>query len=210
MRHTARAEDEPDMIPLSPRVRPFDPERYHPQEHILPPSTFHHFMDFARRAPADLLLRESESHLSYHAREVRIFPFHSGIWSIIAREWYMELPDAVRQIVDEAGFGPFCVGLSRLQASRTLMGALVERLVGHHQLHLFLCYRGHDDDPVRLFDADGPRRGRPTDPIRFRHGRVGGSLDLSSRSPSAGPQIIRHGQVHLVYRAVQRDYARDF
>ncbi|GMP54542.1 hypothetical protein CsSME_00019686 [Camellia sinensis var. sinensis] len=39
----------------------------------------------------------------------------------------MELPDAVRHIVDEAGFGPFCMGLSRHPASRTLLGALVER-----------------------------------------------------------------------------------
>ncbi|XP_028070029.1 protein MAINTENANCE OF MERISTEMS-like [Camellia sinensis] len=39
----------------------------------------------------------------------------------------MELPDGVRHIVDQAGFGPFCVGLSRLQVSRTLMGALVGR-----------------------------------------------------------------------------------
>ncbi|GMP84817.1 hypothetical protein CsSME_00038192 [Camellia sinensis var. sinensis] len=47
--------------------------------------------------------------------------------SIIAREWYMELTDTVHHIVDEAGFGPFCTGLSRHPASRTLMGALVER-----------------------------------------------------------------------------------
>ncbi|GMP53499.1 hypothetical protein CsSME_00018946 [Camellia sinensis var. sinensis] len=39
----------------------------------------------------------------------------------------MELPDAVRRIVDEAGFGPFCMRLSRHPASRTLLGALVER-----------------------------------------------------------------------------------
>ncbi|GMQ02020.1 hypothetical protein CsSME_00048447 [Camellia sinensis var. sinensis] len=39
----------------------------------------------------------------------------------------MELPNAVRHIVDEAGFGPFCAGLSRHPASRTYLGALVER-----------------------------------------------------------------------------------
>ncbi|KAI7979696.1 Protein MAIN-LIKE 2, partial [Camellia lanceoleosa] len=39
----------------------------------------------------------------------------------------MELPDVVRHIVDEAGFGPFCMGLSCHPASRTLLGALVER-----------------------------------------------------------------------------------
>ena len=50
-----------------------------------------------------------------------------GYGSILAREWYTELPDAVRHIVDKAGFGPFCTGISRYSASRTLMGALVER-----------------------------------------------------------------------------------
>ncbi|KAI8002436.1 Protein MAIN-LIKE 2, partial [Camellia lanceoleosa] len=50
-----------------------------------------------------------------------------GYGSILAREWYVELPDIVCQIVDETGFGPFCAGLSRYPASRTLMGALVER-----------------------------------------------------------------------------------
>ncbi|KAL7212865.1 hypothetical protein ACSBR2_015541 [Camellia fascicularis] len=39
----------------------------------------------------------------------------------------MELLDTVRHIVDEAGFGLFCAGLSRHPVSRTLLGALVER-----------------------------------------------------------------------------------
>ena len=42
-----RVEDEPDVMPLPLRIRPFDPEGDHPREHILPPSTFHHFTDFA-------------------------------------------------------------------------------------------------------------------------------------------------------------------
>lgn len=65
------AKDEPEIIPLPPWIRPFDPEEYDPQEHILPPSTFHHFTNFARQALADLLLREPESHLSHHTHEVR-------------------------------------------------------------------------------------------------------------------------------------------
>ncbi|GMP56329.1 hypothetical protein CsSME_00020862 [Camellia sinensis var. sinensis] len=40
------AGDEPDIMLLPPRIRPFDLERYHPQEHVLPPTTFHHFTDF--------------------------------------------------------------------------------------------------------------------------------------------------------------------
>ncbi|GMQ01294.1 hypothetical protein CsSME_00047979 [Camellia sinensis var. sinensis] len=63
------AEDEPDIIPLPLRIRPFDLEEYDPEEHILPPSTFYHFMNFVQRAPADLLLRELKSHLSHHAHE---------------------------------------------------------------------------------------------------------------------------------------------
>ncbi|GMP49916.1 hypothetical protein CsSME_00016732 [Camellia sinensis var. sinensis] len=53
--------------------------------------------------------------------------FTRGYESIIATEWYIELPDAIRHIVDEAGFGPFCMGLLRHPVSRTLLGALVER-----------------------------------------------------------------------------------
>ncbi|KAL7207733.1 hypothetical protein ACSBR1_029645 [Camellia fascicularis] len=121
-----RMEGEPEYLPLPPGVRPFDPERYHPRAHILPPSTIRHFSDFARRTPADRLLREPESHLSHDASEVDSC-FTRGYGSTGAREWYMELPDGVRQIIDEAGFGLFCMGLSRLMASRTLMGTLVER-----------------------------------------------------------------------------------
>ncbi|GMP89194.1 hypothetical protein CsSME_00040869 [Camellia sinensis var. sinensis] len=120
------ARGEPDIMSLPPRVRPFDPERYHPQEHVLPLTTFYHFTDFDRRAPADLLLREPESHLSHQAREVSSRSTR-GYGSIVAREWYAELPDTVHHMVDEAGFGPFCMGLSRYPASRALMGALVER-----------------------------------------------------------------------------------
>ncbi|KAI8021479.1 Protein MAIN-LIKE 2, partial [Camellia lanceoleosa] len=50
-----------------------------------------------------------------------------GYGSTAARDWYAELPEAVRDLVDRAGFGAFCVGLSRCPASRTLLAALVER-----------------------------------------------------------------------------------
>ena len=50
-----------------------------------------------------------------------------GYGSIVAREWYTELPEAIRDWVDLAEFGPFCAGISCHPASRTLMGALVER-----------------------------------------------------------------------------------
>ncbi|GMP65731.1 hypothetical protein CsSME_00026409 [Camellia sinensis var. sinensis] len=68
-------EGDPEHVPLPPRVRPFDPETYHP---------------------------EGDSH------SIR------GYGATSAREWYMDLPIGVRQIVDEAGFGLFCIGLSRL------------------------------------------------------------------------------------------------
>ena len=50
-----------------------------------------------------------------------------GYGSIAARDWYAELSEAVCDWVDLAGFGTFCTGISRYPASRTLMGALVER-----------------------------------------------------------------------------------
>ncbi|GMP80647.1 hypothetical protein CsSME_00035667 [Camellia sinensis var. sinensis] len=120
------AGDEPNIMSLPPRVRPFDPERYHPREHILSRAVFYNFTDFDDRAPVDLLLREPESHLSHQAREVSSC-ITRGYGSIVAREWYTELPEAVRDWVDQAGFGPFCTGISRYPTSRTLMGALVER-----------------------------------------------------------------------------------
>ncbi|KAI8029683.1 Protein MAIN-LIKE 2, partial [Camellia lanceoleosa] len=50
-----------------------------------------------------------------------------GYGNIAARDWYAELPDAVRHIVDQANFGAFCRGLSRLTTSRPLLAALAER-----------------------------------------------------------------------------------
>ncbi|KAI8012885.1 Protein MAIN-LIKE 2 [Camellia lanceoleosa] len=50
-----------------------------------------------------------------------------GCGNVVARDWYAELPDAVLQIVDEAGFGIFCRGLSQLTICRPLLAALVER-----------------------------------------------------------------------------------
>ena len=50
-----------------------------------------------------------------------------GYGSTAVRDWYAELPEAVQDLVDLAGFGPFCTGLSRCPARRTLMAALVER-----------------------------------------------------------------------------------
>ncbi|GMP53684.1 hypothetical protein CsSME_00019080 [Camellia sinensis var. sinensis] len=118
--------DDPDIMALPPRVRPFIPERYAPRAHILPRATFYHFTDFDDRAPGDLLLREIESHLSHEAREVssRVTRRYG---SIVVRDWYAELPEAIRDWVDLAGFGPFCAGISRFPASTTLIGALVER-----------------------------------------------------------------------------------
>ncbi|GMP85670.1 hypothetical protein CsSME_00038737 [Camellia sinensis var. sinensis] len=118
--------DDPDIMALPPRVRPFIPERYVPRAHILPRAIFYYFTDFDDRAPGDLLLRELESHLSHEAREVSS-RVTRGYDSIVARDWYAELPEAVRDWVDLVGFGPFCARISRYPASRTLMGALVER-----------------------------------------------------------------------------------
>ncbi|KAL7175162.1 hypothetical protein ACSBR2_028881 [Camellia fascicularis] len=118
-------EVEPEPVLLPPRVRSFDPTTYDPQTYVLPPESVWHFRGFERSAPEDLLLRELASHLSCGATENS----HSikGYGATSTREWYMELPDGVRHIVDEAGFGLFCMGLSRLIASQPVLGALVER-----------------------------------------------------------------------------------
>ncbi|XP_028086255.1 uncharacterized protein LOC114287177 [Camellia sinensis] len=67
-------EGDPEYIPLPPRVRPFNSERYRPEAYALLPSTVRHFSRFARGAPADLILREPESHLSHGAS--KFTPLH--------------------------------------------------------------------------------------------------------------------------------------
>ncbi|GMP54356.1 hypothetical protein CsSME_00019555 [Camellia sinensis var. sinensis] len=134
-----------ELLPLS--VRSFDSATYRPMIHVLPPDGLRQFRSFARGVPPELLLREPESHLSYGASEVYSSPTPTpdiclnlktcthtgdshtvrGYGNVAARDWYMELPDAVRHIVDQAGFGAFCRGLSRLTASRPLIAALAER-----------------------------------------------------------------------------------
>ena len=54
-------------------------------------------------------------------------PTVRGYRNIAARDSYAALSDAVRHIVDQAGFGAFCRGLSRLTTSRPLLAALAER-----------------------------------------------------------------------------------
>ncbi|KAL7256531.1 hypothetical protein ACSBR1_010462 [Camellia fascicularis] len=115
---------EAELLPLS--IRPFDPATYRPAIYVLPPDGLRQFRSFAKGMPPELLLREPEMHLSYGASEGDSHAFR-GYGNVAARGWYMELPDAVRHIVDQAGFGVFCRGLSRLTASRPLLTALVER-----------------------------------------------------------------------------------
>ncbi|GMP93976.1 hypothetical protein CsSME_00043599 [Camellia sinensis var. sinensis] len=113
-----------ELLPLS--VRPFDPATYRPAIHILPPDGLRQFRSFDRGVPPELLLHEPTSHLSFGASEGDSHTVR-GYGNIAARDWYVELPDAVRHIVDQAGFGAFCRGLSRLMTSRPLFAALVER-----------------------------------------------------------------------------------
>ncbi|KAF5933463.1 hypothetical protein HYC85_029634 [Camellia sinensis] len=127
---------EPDIMSLPPRVRPFIPERYDPPVHILPRAVFHYFTDFDERAPG-ISFCGSQSIISPTRHErylLRSYLFCNvtsrtvrGYGSTAARDWYAELPEAVRDLVDLTGFGPFCTGLSRCPARRTLMAALVER-----------------------------------------------------------------------------------
>ncbi|KAL7208456.1 hypothetical protein ACSBR1_030241 [Camellia fascicularis] len=117
-------EFEPKPLPL--RVQPFDLATYHPHTHILPPRGIRCFSDFARGVLEDLLLRESDSHLSSSTTEGESRAYR-GYGMTTARDWYDKLPVAVRDIIDKAGFGLFCSGLSHIIASRPLLGALVER-----------------------------------------------------------------------------------
>ncbi|KAI8024567.1 Protein MAINTENANCE OF MERISTEMS, partial [Camellia lanceoleosa] len=95
-------EAELELVLLPPKIRPFDLTTYHPWTYVLPPESIWHFSKF-----------DSHSIQGYRATSVR--------------EWHMDLPFGVRQIIDEAGFDLFCTGLSHLITSRPLLGALVER-----------------------------------------------------------------------------------
>ncbi|GMP71095.1 hypothetical protein CsSME_00029643 [Camellia sinensis var. sinensis] len=117
-------EFEPEPLPL--RVRPFDPATYHPCTHILLPRGIRRFNDFARGVPEDLLLRKPDSHISSSATEGDSRAYR-GYGATTARDWYDELPVGIRDIIDEAGIGLFCSGLTRVIASRLLLGALAER-----------------------------------------------------------------------------------
>ncbi|GMP23356.1 hypothetical protein CsSME_00000987 [Camellia sinensis var. sinensis] len=86
---------DPEHVPLPPRVRPFDLETYHPEVNVLPLNNI------------------------WDSQSVR------GYGAISVREWYMDLPIGVRQIIDEVRL--FCKELLRLIASRPLLGALVKR-----------------------------------------------------------------------------------
>ncbi|KAF5934503.1 hypothetical protein HYC85_030674 [Camellia sinensis] len=113
-----------ELLPLS--ERPFDPANYRPAIHVLPPDGLRQFRSFERHVPPELLLREPTSHLSFGTSEGDSHTIR-GYGNTGAREWYDELPDAVRRIVDQAGFGAFCRGLSRLTTCRPLLAALAER-----------------------------------------------------------------------------------
>ncbi|KAF5932880.1 hypothetical protein HYC85_029051 [Camellia sinensis] len=117
---------DPEVEPLPLRVRPFDPETYRPAVHEMLPDGLRQFRSFDRHVPPELLLREPTSHLSFGASEGDSHTIR-GYGNTGARDWYLELPDAVRDIVDEAGFGIFCRGLSRLTTCRPLFAALEER-----------------------------------------------------------------------------------
>ncbi|KAF5932784.1 hypothetical protein HYC85_028955 [Camellia sinensis] len=107
-----------ELLPLS--ERPFDPATYRPAIHVLPPDGLRQFRSFERYAAPELLLREPTSHLSFGTPEEGSHTIR-GYGNTGAREWYDELPDAVQRIVDRAGFGTFCRGLSRLSTCRPLL-----------------------------------------------------------------------------------------
>ncbi|KAF5931800.1 hypothetical protein HYC85_027971 [Camellia sinensis] len=113
-----------ELLPLS--ERPFDPATYRPAIHVLPPDGLRQFRSFERHVAPELLLREPTSHLSFGTSEEGSHTIR-GYGNTGTREWYDELPDAVQRIVDRAGFGTFCRGLSRLSTCRPLLAALAER-----------------------------------------------------------------------------------
>ncbi|GMP96823.1 hypothetical protein CsSME_00045303 [Camellia sinensis var. sinensis] len=119
-------EMDPEADPLPLHIRPFNLETYRPAVHVMLPDGLRQFRSFERGVAPELLLREPTSHLSFGASEGDSHTIR-GYGNVATRDWYIELLDAVRYIVDEAGFSIFCRGLSRLTTCRPLLAALVER-----------------------------------------------------------------------------------
>ncbi|GMP55759.1 hypothetical protein CsSME_00020485 [Camellia sinensis var. sinensis] len=176
-------EMDPEAELLSLSVRLFDSATYRPAIHMLPPDGLRQFRSFDRGMPQELLLRESPSHMSFGASKFiagtpapdvclnlktcthAILPpllntlenySHTvrGYGNAAARDWYMELPDAVHHIVDQAGFDAFCRGLSRLTVSKPLLAALAERDMTITPYDFSMLTRiGVGGDPIP-FDTD--------------------------------------------------------
>ncbi|KAL7215013.1 hypothetical protein ACSBR1_027235 [Camellia fascicularis] len=203
-----RREEEPEHVPLPPRVRPFDPATYHPEVHVLPLSTVCHFIGFTWCAPADLLLREPVSHMSHDAPEVNSRFTHEYV-STVAREWYLEFPDGVQQIINKVGFGLFCSGLSRLYVSRTVLGTLVERWWDTTNSFYFSTAGDMTMTPYDFVMLTGLEVGGQPIPYDSNMGEWERGLDSSTGSTPTHLPIIGLGPVYLIRRPFQRERAYD-
>ncbi|GMP54659.1 hypothetical protein CsSME_00019746 [Camellia sinensis var. sinensis] len=162
-------EVDPELEPLPLSIRPFDPATYHPKIHVLSP-------DNIRKGP---------------------FTTRAGV-IFISWEWYKELPDSVRYIINEASFGSFCMGLSRLITSWSLLGALVERW--------------WDTTDSFHFSITGEMTITPFDFSMLTGIEVGGHpipYDTDMGEGTSTYLSIRDGLIHLVCRPFQRDNTSD-
>ncbi|GMP67539.1 hypothetical protein CsSME_00027487 [Camellia sinensis var. sinensis] len=104
-------EVDPEFEPLPLSDRPVDPATYHPEIHVLPPDSICQFTEFAQAGVTFIPWRLQGIHCIGDSRTIR------GYGTTSAREWYMELPDDVHHIINEASFSSFCMRLSHLIAS---------------------------------------------------------------------------------------------
>ncbi|GMP36388.1 hypothetical protein CsSME_00008531 [Camellia sinensis var. sinensis] len=172
-RASPKMEVDPKFEPLPLSVRPFDPATYHPEIHVLPPDSL-----------------PGVTFISWHLRgdscAIR------GYETTSAREWYMELPDDVRHIINEASFGSFRMGLSCLIASRPLLGALEERWWNTTDSFHFSTVEEMTMTPFDFSMLTSIKVG------------VGGRSDLSA-GDSATYLPIKEGLILLVCRQLKRD-----
>ncbi|KAI8571745.1 hypothetical protein RHMOL_Rhmol01G0142600 [Rhododendron molle] len=133
----------------------FVSETYAPLLHLFEPTGMTGYVPAWTDYPEDLLLRDRATHISsgWMTRTKDIYG-HGG--SANSLKYFKELPRRVRELVEEAGFGPFIQLLTAVRVDRAVLTALMDgAVVGYHQ-HVPLPLRG--DDALRWFLGRVPRR----------------------------------------------------
>ncbi|KAI8550394.1 hypothetical protein RHMOL_Rhmol06G0102800 [Rhododendron molle] len=104
----------------------FVPKTYAPRLHFFKPMGMTDYTPARTDYPEDLLLRDRDTHISFewtmHTRDIY---GHGGLASSL--KYFKELPRRVRELMEEAGFGPFIQLMTAVRVDRAVLTALTER-----------------------------------------------------------------------------------